>query len=84
MAQNSLKKKQLFFILYKTETCKVSKYLLLSFLLAVVLAVNRDLLTFERTLLENGKKKRFFGIVGTPICLTISVLYLTLNMNFIP
>ena len=55
-------------------------------ILAVFLAVDRDLLTFECSFLENGlfPEKEIFRVVGTPICLTISILYLTLNMNFIP
>ena len=50
------------------------------------LAVDRDLLTFERTFLENGlfPVKEIFRVVGTPISLTISILYFTLDINFIP
>ena len=55
-------------------------------ILAVFLAVDRDLLTFERTFLENGlfPVKEIFRVVGTPISLTISILYFTLDINFIP
>ena len=50
------------------------------------LEVDGDLLTFERTFLENGlfPVKEIFGVVGTPISLTISILYFTLDINFIP
>ena len=50
------------------------------------IAVDRDLLTFERIFLENSlfPVKEIFRVIGTPISLTISILYFTLDINFIP
>ena len=55
-------------------------------ILAVFLAVDGDLLTFEHTFLQNClfPVKEIFRVVGTPISLTISILYFTLDINFIP